>query len=498
MSRASLHLDAKPAAMNRGPAEPLREVHALPLCVDLDGTLLKNDSLHEAMVFIGLQRWRNVLQMPLWLLKGRANLKREIGLRWSFDPAQLPYNEGVLAYLRKQRADGRAIILTTAADEKVAQRIAAHLRLFDEVIASDGMTNLRGPTKASALSRRFGKGGFIYAGNDAPDLHVWEAAAGAVIVNGSAALKRESERRFRVEQVIDEHDGPYKPAIRALRPFQWIKNLLVFVPLLLAGDLQNFTAWQSTFAMMAAFCAVASAIYLLNDMGDLAADRAHPRKRSRPFASGELSVMTGLLIIPPLVALGLGLGIWSGGWPSLVLYAALSFAYTMRLKELLLVDVFVLTALYTVRLYGGSEASGYAVSLWLLGFSLFLFLSLALIKRVSELSRLELASQEKTERRGYIVQDLPILQMLGISSTFASAVVLSLYIQSEMASDLYQRPTILWGLLPLLLFWQCRLWLSTARGSMHDDPLVYAARDPISWCVFLGVAALMFAAKFPW
>jgi 4-hydroxybenzoate polyprenyltransferase len=248
---------------------------------------------------------------------------------------------------------------------------------------------------------------------------------------------------------------------------------------------------------MAAFCATASAIYVLNDLSDLAADRAHPRKRQRPFASGALPLSTGLAMVPVLFLIGGWLGVASGTWLALAMYAALSLAYTIRLKEMPLIDVFILAALYTIRLFGGGEASGHQVSTWLLGFSSFLFLSLALVKRVSELYRLQSSAQRRTERRGYTVEDLVILQMFGSAASFASAVVLSLYVQSDTASHEYTRPSMLWGAIPLLLFWQCRLWLSTSRGYMNDDPIVYAARDWVSWLVFIGVVLVAAAARLP-
>ncbi|HUD61973.1 MAG TPA: UbiA family prenyltransferase, partial [Acetobacteraceae bacterium] len=256
-------------------------------------------------------------------------------------------------------------------------------------------------------------------------------------------------------------------------------------------------AWRHSLAIMAAFCATASAIYLLNDLSDLAADRAHPRKRLRPFASGALPLVTGFAMVPALFLIGAWLGVASGAWFALALYAVMSIAYTVRLKEQPLIDVFILAALYTIRLFAGGEASGHPVSMWLLGFSSFLFLSLALVKRVSELYRLQTTALEKTERRGYSVQDLAMLQMFGSAATFASVVVLSLYVQSDTALLAYKRPWMLWGVIPLLLFWQCRLWLSTSRGYMNDDPIVYAARDWVSWLVFAGVAAVAVAAWLP-
>ncbi len=483
--------------MARNLAQSLPDTDALPLCVDLDGTLLRIDSLFEATVSTVLADWRTLFRLPFWLSRGRAYLKHQIAERWSFNPAHLPYNEDLLALLRSEHARGRRIVLTTAADESIAQPIAGYLGVFDDVISSNGVDNLRGAAKAEALCARFGKGGFVYAGNDATDHPVWRDAAGAVVVAARPAVKRAALAQYPVSTVLDRPGGGLRAVVKALRPYQWVKNLLVFVPLFGAGHLNDATAWQNTVAIMAAFCAMASSIYLLNDMGDLAADRAHPRKRNRPFASGRLPVLTGLMLAPLLASIGVLLGIWSGALMSLLVYAGFSLAYTFRLKEMPLVDVFVLAGLYTIRMYGGSEASGYGLSLWLLGFSGFLFLSLALVKRVSELARLRSSSHKKTDRRGYLVEDLLTLQMFGISTTFASSVVLSLYVQSATASSLYRRPELLVGLIPLFMFWQCRLWLSTARGYMHDDPIVYAARDWVSWCVFLATAGLVIAAKLP-
>jgi len=469
----------------------------LPLCVDLDGTLLRVNSLHEALVASLLTDWRVLLLLPFWLAAGRARLKRELALRARFGAERLPYCDGILRVIRTERARGRRIVLCTAADRHVADLVAAYLGVFDEVIASDSIRNLRGVSKAEALSHRFGERGFVYAGNDRTDHAVWQHAAAALVVNAPAALLRTASRRYHVLAVIDDAANPLRAAVRSLRPYQWVKNLFVFVPLLASGDFRDAVAWRHSFEIVAAFCATASAIYLLNDLSDLAADRAHPRKRLRPFASGDLPVAYGLAILPVLFLIGGWLGVESGAWPALALYAALSIAYTVRLKEQPLIDVFILAALYTIRLFGGGEASGHTVSMWLLGFSSFLFLSLALVKRVSELYRLQAVSLEKTERRGYAVQDLNMLQMFGCAASFASAVVLSLYVQSDTALHSYPRPSMLWGVIPLLLFWQCRLWLSTARGYMHDDPIVYAARDWVSWLVFAGVLAAAVAAWLP-
>ncbi len=469
----------------------------LLLCVDLDGTLVKIDTMQEAAFGAAVADWLVIFRIPAWLFIGKARLKQELARRWQFEPAHLPYNEALLDYLRTERARGRPIVLATAAPQEVAGRIAAHLGLFDQVIASDGVTNLRGRVKAEVLCRSFGAKRFIYAGNDSTDHAVWRESAGAVIVNARRGVRRTAQARYPVVAIIDSGTSRIRAAVKALRPYQWVKNLLTFVPLLASGALADRTAWTATIAIFAAFCALASAVYILNDITDLAADRAHPRKSRRPFASGALTIGEGLAMVPGLALIGLALGWYSGALPALILYVAMSLSYNFKLKEMPLIDVFVLGGLYTLRLFGGGEASGHQVSLWLLGFSSFLFLSLALIKRVSELHRLPPDRGGELARRGYLREDITILQMMGTAASFTSALVLSLYVQSDTASHAYAQPSLLWGVVPLMLFWQCRLWLSTARGYMQDDPIVYAARDWVSWVVLLCLILLAVGAYIP-
>lgn len=488
----SLSMEAAPEASNPDAAD-------LPLCVDMDGTLLRIDTLHEAAVGAVFADWGTALRLLGWLAEGKARVKQELAQRWIFDPAVLPYSQSLLTYLRAQQAAGRYIVLCTAAHRCIAERVAEHLGLFDEVIATEGNTNLRGAVKAELLCRRFGRRAFVYAGNDASDHKVWECAAGAVIVNASERVLQVARASDHGATVLnDRSESRVRAMVRAMRPHQWVKNALCLVPPIAAGDFTNSHAWAGAFTIALAFCLVASGIYLLNDISDLAADRSHPRKSRRPFASGDLPVVVGLTFSAVLLLAGVIIGWTSGGLAAIIAYLACSLAYTMLLKEKPLVDVFILAALYTLRLYGGGEASGHPVSLWLLGFSSFLFLSLALIKRVSELQRLQAAGGERRpKRRGYMVEDSPMLQMFGCSATFASALVLSLYVQSDIASRAYSHPAMLWGSIPLLLFWQCRLWLSTTRGHMHDDPIVYASRDWVSWAVFICLIGVAGAASLP-
>ncbi len=483
-------------ARSAATASPGVDPATLPLCVDLDGTLLATDSLQEAAIAACLADPRILAALPRWLLEGKARLKEALAQRWDFEPAQLPYNLELLAYLQEQKARGRMLVLATAADRRIAQKIAAHLGLFDAVIASDGTANRGGSAKAAALIERFGAKGFVYAGNAAGDLAVWRAAAAAVVVGAPERIRAAAAAAVPVERVFARQGSVARGLIRALRPHQWVKNLLVFVPLLCAVAYGNPAGWEAALACFAGFCAIASAIYILNDIGDLASDRAHPRKSRRPFASGAVPIGRGLALAPLLLGIGFALGWESGAARDLGIYALLSLAYNLKLKEMPLVDVFVLAALYSVRLFGGGEASGDPVSLWLLGFSSFMFLSLALIKRVSELQQILKQQRRVNERRGYMIEDLNMLAMMGCAACFTSALVLTLYVQSDTASHYYPHPKMLWGIVPLMLFWQCRLWLSTARGYMHDDPIVYAARDWVSWLVLGALGALVAGASF--
>jgi 4-hydroxybenzoate polyprenyltransferase len=427
---------------------------------------------------------------PLWsilpaLRHGRAAFKAAVAGQARFDLAALPYDPELLAYLHAQRLAGRMLVLATAADRVVAQAVADHLGLFDAVVASDGVHNLRGDAKAAALVSRFGKGGFVYAGNDASDLAVWREAAAAVVVHAPARVAGRVRAGMPVELEVDGGPGRASALWRGVRPHHWVKNLLVFVPLVTGNGLADLHAWIGCLVMLAAFCATASAIYLVNDLLDLEADRAHPRKRLRPLASGALPLKDAALASALLLAVGLGLGLVAGAAGVIMCYAAVSLLYSLRLKRLPLVDVFVLAGLFTLRVFGGGEASGYTLSLWLLEFCSFLFLGLALMKRLQEVRGLadSGAGPSLVAGRGYRIADAPMLQVCGCSAAFAASLVLGLYVQSETVAVRFAHPGLLWAIVPSVLLWQMRLLLATSRGEMHDDPIVYAARDRVSWSI---------------
>lgn len=490
--------DTRAAAIGRETSQPLANFP--PLCVDLDGTLIRSDMLIEgALALATSMRFYRALLALLGLRDGnRAAFKRAIAAASNFDPALLPYHQSLLSYLRAQKAFGRRLILVTAAEIKVAQAIAAHLGLFDEVIASDGTRNLKGRQKAVVLLERFGPNGFCYVGDSPADLPVWQVEQSGILVNTRKSTAAAARAVVSIETEFNDRASPWFALLRAIRPHQWVKNLLVFVPLFTSGASLDWRTLAAVALAFAAFSATASGLYLLNDLADLAADRRHPRKRQRPFASGAVSLQIGLAAAFGLVAAGVGLADFAGVLATVALYAILSVSYSLKLKELPLVDVFTLAALYSVRLVGGGEASGHRVSLWLLAFSSFLFLNLALVKRVAELAAASSTSGARIARRGYDPADTAILQMFGCSSAVAASLVFALFTQSVTTQERYASPALLWGIVPLALFWQCRIWLSTTRGYMDDDPIVYAARDWVSWLVALIAVTLVIAARLKW
>jgi 4-hydroxybenzoate polyprenyltransferase/phosphoserine phosphatase len=477
------------------------DIPQTPLCVDMDGTLIKSDVLVEGLVATLTNR-RLFGKLPRLFCFSRAELKKRVAGLAQLNPALLPYNDDLRAYLGEQKLAGRRLVLATAADGAIAHAVAEHVDLFDEVIASDGVRNLKGAAKRDALVERFGEGGFAYAGNDSADLPIWRAAGSAVVVNAPRAVRNEVARNMELEACFDQRPSLFRAALKAMRPHQWAKNVLVFVPLVMAHAITDLAGWGHALAMFAAFCATASGIYLVNDLSDLAADRQHPRKCRRPLASGALPLMTGVGLAAILIALGVGISLAIGAFSIIALYAATSLAYSLAFKEMPLVDVFMLAGLYTLRVLGGGVATGNQASLWLVAFSGFLFLGLALIKRTEEMSAVRRSGGARSAaRRGYFPDDVPILQNLGCAATFASGVVLALFVGSDAASSHYATPQLLWGIVPLVLFWQCRLWLSTTRGHMHDDPIVFASRDWVSWivvgCVLVILAAATIGVPMP-
>jgi len=469
-----------------------------PLCVDLDGTLLRSDLLLESLFALLRHRPLFVIWLPLWWLRGRSHLKREIACRASIDVTLLPYREELLAQLRAERGRGRRLVLATASDRQLADSVAEHLGVFDEVIASDGQLNLKGGAKRDVLTTRFGERGFDYVGDARADRAVWAAAREAWMVGASpqaVAQLRATNPRI---TVVPSAEAPGSSLLRALRLHQWVKNLLLFVPLVFAHRLLDLPALSRTALGFLAFGLVASGVYVLNDLLDLEHDRRHSSKRNRPFAAGHLSLATGAGFIPLLLLAGGGLA-WAVS-PALLavagLYLGTTTAYSFVLKRVVMLDVLVLALLYTLRIFAGSVAAEVVVSKWLLIFSIFLFLSLALIKRLTELQDLRgrNAPLDGTGR-GYRPEDLEILTTLGAASGYIAVVVLALFVSSDDVTKLYANPSYLWATCPLLLFWVSRIWLLAHRGEVDSDPIVFAIRDRVSYAVAGAVAVVLLAAS---
>ncbi len=468
----------------------------IPLCVDLDGTLIKSDVLIEGYLrCVKLNVW-NVLLALLWLLRGKAHLKAEIARRVSLDPALLPVNDEFFSWLKTEHASGRRLILCTAANQTDAASIAAHFGIFELVISSDANTNLSGSAKAAELVKRFGEGGFDYAGNELKDMRVWAKARRAVVVAPTSNLKRILHKVPRVEHMFGGSNAGLSVWLRGLRVHQWTKNVLIFVPALASHrffEPQIFTAATLAFLW---FGLCASGTYLINDLMDLDADRMHPRKRTRPLASGALPLAHGIVGAGTLVLTAFA-GAWFtlGGYFTavLLLYLIATLWYSFVLKRIAMVDALSLAGLYTVRVIAGGAATAIVPSFWLLAFSMFLFLSLAMVKRYTELRSVLMAGKSTAAGRGYTTDDLPLLLSCGISSGFVCILVLALYINVG-ATQLYRDPHALWLLCPLLLYWICRVWRKTHRGELHDDPVVFALRDRPSIIVGGLCGVLMWAA----
>ena len=479
------------------------------LAVELDGTLLRIDSLHESAFALAARDGpRGVLAVIGILMRRglrRAAVKADFAARIIPDPARLPYREAVLERLREARAKGRRTVLVTAADQRVAQAVADHLGLFDEVHGSDGERNLSGQGKAALLTKLYGPQGFDYIADARGDLPVWEAARRAATAGAKARTARAldmacaAQGRPRPEHIDPRPRGlrALWPYLRAMRPHQWAKNTLVLLPMLSLHSLVAAHV-QAAATAAAAFCMVASAAYVINDLLDLSADRAHPRKRRRPFAAGEVPALQG--VVMGVVLLGAGLTTAYAVNPMTFgitsLYFGSPLLYSLVLKRELVIDICMLAGLYALRMLAGAAALGWYLSPWLLALSLFLFLSLAAMKRQTELVDAAASGRSGASGRAYEAADLVVVTMMAIAAGYVSVLVLALYIYSPEVQALYHSPLILWGIPPVLLYWVSRLVMLAHRGRMDDDPVLFALKDPISWAS--GATMLGFAVAAKW
>jgi 4-hydroxybenzoate polyprenyltransferase len=481
---------------NRAAAPEPLPGEALPcLCVDLDGTLLKTDSLLESLLVLIRAKPLHVFRILLWLCRGKARFKQELGRAVQLHPKGWPYSPPVVDYIEAEFAKGRELFLVTGADASIAIPIADHLGLFSGVICSDGHENVTGAAKLAAIQRQFGHRAFSYAGNSRADMPVWKAAKTAVIAGaGSRVLKAVERSGVTIEKVIPGPQFSIRTIAKAMRIHQWTKNVLVWLPVFLGHHILERGALLNATRAFFAFSFCASAIYLVNDLLDLPADRKHPEKRNRPLAAGILSIPTAVLLTALLLAAAALLNPTPGAGLLLALYGASAFAYSLYLKRLLMVDVVMLAGFYTLRLLYGGASAKIDVSIWTLASSMFMFLSLALIKRISELQLRGAEDGLAISGRGYRFSDLPQLSALCAASGSIAALVFILYVRSPEVVPLYSRPQLLLGIFPLLAYWQGRLLILASRGAIQEDPIVFSLFDRASCAVGIAVLAIVAAA----
>ena len=451
------------------------------LVVDLDGTLIRSDLLHESFWSAFSMNWRTAFQSFASILKGRACLKKYLAENSNVDVTTLPYNRSVLEYITTWRNEGGSTALVTASDQSYADLVGEHLGLFDEIHGSDGTTNLKGESKARFLSEHFADSGYNYVGDSSADLPVWQNANIAITVDVSAALKNRAENLgVKVNHLVTSNKK-VSPYIKAARPYQWVKNILVFLPAFAAHQIGPETLTNGMLAFLA-FSLIASSVYITNDLLDLSADRAHPRKKTRPFASGDVPIAHGFWMASLLMLLGLLVASFLGikFLFVIVLYWCLTTLYSLYLKRQIVLDICVLAGLYTIRIVAGGVASEILLSVWLLVFSTFFFFFLAAIKRQAELVDVANRGLSKASGRSYRVTDLPLLSTISIVAGYLSVLVSMLYVNSPAVLVLYQFPHALWGLCSIMLFWVTHVVFITHHGSMNDDPIVFAFKDRTS------------------
>ena len=471
---------------------------ALPLVLDLDGTLVATDTLHEALFLLFKRDWSNAWRVPFWTLEGRAVLKEKLAaLITDEDVARFPINPALLDFAKREAQLGREIALATAADRSLAEKVGKRFSFISKIIASDGRTNMRGRAKAQELGRLY-PNGFIYAGDSYPDIHVWRHSSGAVFAGTSPRLVEKAREIADIVAAFPRQALSLNGLRRSLRLHQWAKNALVFVPLMLGGKASDAAAWIHALDAFLAISLLASATYLLNDLWDLHEDRRHWSKKHRPLASGDLSIAlsVGLITSCGLAALGLALAAGMGCTAMLALYLILSLSYSFRLKREPIIDVFLLAALFTMRLAVGVVVTDVRLSPWLLVFSMFIFLSLSFAKRQTEITRMAAHGLEAAPGRGYVAGDAPLVLATGLATMVAAVLIMVIYlIEDAFPKGLYNHPYFLWGFAVVIFLWLARVWLLCHRGQMHDDPVAFALKDRLSLFYGTALCVIFIAAK---
>ncbi|MBI5325563.1 MAG: UbiA family prenyltransferase [Ignavibacteriae bacterium] len=466
-----------------------------PLCVDLDGTIIRTDSLMESILVSLKKNPLLFILFPFWIIRGRYYFKSQIAKRIIPNPKSYPYNHSVIEYLVNEKRNGREIILATASIKGIADSVASEIGIFNNVLSSENSNNLRAKSKRDKLVELYGERGFDYIGDSKADFEVWNKADKAIMVEPSGSMIKKVSGNTEIIKIFKHDKSKFKLILKEIRVYQWLKNILIFFPLLMAHKVTDLNMILNAVFAFISFSLIASAVYVTNDLLDLESDRLHPRKKNRPFASGHLKLQLGFLMSPILMAGGILLAIFLlpiEFFYFLLIYFVLTTTYSFYLKKQPIFDVIVLACLYTLRLVAGATAVNVTASPWLLGFSIFLFLSLAFIKRYTELLVIRELNKNESKGRGYLVEDMNLISNMGPASGYISVMVLALYVNSKEVIALYHKPELLWLVVLCLLFWISRMWLLAFRGKMEDDPLVFTGKDWVSYVVgaIVGILAI--------
>lgn len=460
-----------------------------PLAIDLDGTLIHTDTLHESILAAVKADPQRAWTLAHALGRGKAGFKRVVADMAALDPARLPYNEELIGFLKRQKENGRTIGLFTAADQSIADSVGAHLGLFDVVCGSRDGINLAGTHKVEAIRATLGER-FVYAGDGHNDDPVFAAAEEVILAGPVKALRQ----RVAGKTIAAEFPGKSASLgawFKALRPAHWAKNALVFVAPVLSFEIGQPAVAAGAAILFLLMGLIASATYLVNDAFDLAADRAHPKKRHRPMASGAIPVWKGLALAGVLLAISFAAA-WALLPPAALLalasYCAITLAYSFWLKRRPALDTIALAGLFTIRVAAGGALIVAPLSPWLLTFSMLFFLGLASVKRYAELERVRSEGGTGVFSRGYDLKDMPLVLTVGLSAGVSAIVLFMIYlIEEQYPQDIYSHPEALWAAMPILLLWTMRLWRLAVHGLMNEDPLIFALRDRIS----LGLGAAL-------
>ena len=466
----------------------------LPLYVDLDGTLIKSDLMFESILILLKKNLFFLFAIPVWLLKGRPYLKVQLAKRVQVPIEQVPVNEEFHEFLQKEKDRGRKLVLISASNQTVVEQVSSHFDLFNECFGSNESTNLKANNKLARIQELNNGKSFSYAGNSSADLPIWKESAEVLLVNCSQSL--EGKIKTTNAKSFDSAPSQFNKLLETMRPHQWLKNLLVFVPLILSHQINQLDLLFLSIIAYVSFCLCASSVYLLNDMLDLKSDRQHTTKSKRAFAAGDLPLATGFFAGPLLFLMGVlfALLLPQSFLLVLMIYWLLTSLYSFCLKRLFLMDVITLAVLYTMRVIAGSAAISVQTTVWLITFSFFLFLGLALVKRVIELLNVIGEGKQRIEGRAYLYTHIWLLSRIGKASSATAIIVFILYITAPETIQLYSSPLILWLICPLLMYLLFRIWQFAHTQKLEEDPVLFALTDRIGQVIAVVCGALIWLA----